>query len=759
MRRLFYFFSLLVLPVIVNAQEKPTFKVNDKACLEYIKYQHVAADTVHFQTEHFAGPALLLNDKKLPLQHKSGLAYSGQYENLSYTLAYKTKGTDFIIEISCKNKGSRDLEDFQFSLDLGINTCMTSYPNWRSTYFPTLLKCDKTHFWGYMMTPNGSVLCMASPDPVASYRLRYNNAQENFASGHLIYTATLDLMNPLPLNEDMPTNLSVLKKGESKSWSIHLRAISDLEELAKNVTDMTKAAVVDAERYNIFDGESFDVDIVSSAKPQVRLLAPNGVEKIMKVVRQGSNQYKVVYCPKEGKGLYKMTVEKSGKISTAYFSVLYNWSDYVDAARKAALKYRQKASSHTESWYGFFSAYDARLLMPDPETDQKVDELFNEVYPLMYDKETFLPTSWHNRIQNHAMMAALLAHKYHACGRIEDLVAASTLVDFLMNKQSADGAYRNGKTHYTSVIYIAKAIMEVMECEQQLAKSSKTWELVYNRHFVSVKRAMDELAKNLDNIETEGEMTYEDGMISCSYSQLAMFARFFPEGSAEREKYIKAAEFLLNGHRCLSQLKVPDSRVNGGSSRYWESQYDILTYPNFINSPHGWSAWRIYGLKYLYELTYHEKYLKDMINALGSCVQLLNPKTGVLNWAYVSDPYVKVKYFVEDPNHPGKGIHRDSIVGRQYLSMISDWYKAPAHTWVSGYWGYDGGCCDNDVHEIFKCLNEIAVTSAYFHLREDGSYIAWNCSAIKKGDKWIIKPRESYVKTLYTNRPELAVME
>ena len=151
----------------------------------------------------------------------------------------------------------------------------------------------------------------------------------------MIYTATLDLMNPLPLNEDMPTNLSVLKKGESKSWSIHLRAISDLDELAKNVTDMTKAAVVDAERYNIFDGESFDVDIVSSAKPQVRLLAPNGVEKIMKVVRQGSNQYKVVYCSKEGKGLYRMTVEKSGKISTAYFSVLYNWSDYVDAARKA----------------------------------------------------------------------------------------------------------------------------------------------------------------------------------------------------------------------------------------------------------------------------------------------------------------------------------------------------------------------------------------------------------------------------------------
>lgn len=759
MKRLFYFFCLLIFPFSLCAQENPVFKVNKNACLEYITYRHVHADTVYFRTESFVGPTLLFNDNKLPLQQKNKFSYCGQYENLVYSLSYKTKGLDFIMQISCENIGKNDLKNFQFSLDLGINTCMTSYPNWRSTYFPTLLKCDKTHFWGYMMSPNGSVLCMASSDPVASYRLRYNNAQKNFNSGHLIYTATLDLMNPLPLNDDMPTNMSVLKGGESKSWKIHLRAIPNLDELAKNVTDITKAAVVDADRYNIFDNETFDIKIISSSKPSVKLIAPNGIEKTMKVINQGSNKYKVIYSPKEGKGVYKLIVEKNGMISTAYFSVLYNWSDYVAAARVASLKYRQKASSHTESWYGFFSAYDARMLMPDSEIDKKVDDLFNEVYPLMYDKETYLPTSWRNRIQNHAMMAALLAHKYRACGNLEDLVAASTLVDFLINKQSTDGAYRNGKTHYTSVIYIAKAIMEVMECEQQLAKNSKTWELVYNRHFASVKRAIDELAKNLDNIETEGEMTYEDGMISCSYSQIAMFARFFPKGSAEREKYIKAAEFLLNGHRCLSQLKIPDSRVNGGSSRYWESQYDILTFPNFINSPHGWSAWRIYGLKYLYELTFNENYLKDMINALGSCVQLLNPRTGILNWAYVSDPYVKVKYFVKESDYSASGIHRDSIVGRQYLSMISDWYKAPAHTWVSGYWGYDGGCCDNDVHEIFKCVNEIAVTSAYFHLRDDGSYIAWNCNAVKKGNKWMIKPRESYVKTLYTNVPELATME
>ena len=139
------------------------------------------------------------------------------------------------------------------------------------------------------------------------------------------------------------------------------------------------------------------------------------------------------------------------------------------------------------------------------------------------------------------------------------------------------------------------------------------------------------------------------------------------------------------------------------------------------------------------------------MSALGACVQLLDPSTDCLNWAFVGDPYVKVKYFVEDENNPGKGIRRDSIIGRQYLPMISDWYRAPANKWVTGFWGYDGGCCDNDVHEIFKCMGEIALTSACFHLRPDGTYIAWNCSARLSEEKWYVSPSELCVTTIYSN--------
>jgi exopolysaccharide biosynthesis protein len=107
--------------------------------------------------------------------------------------------------------------------------------------------------------------------------------------------------------------------------------------------------------------------------------------------------------------------------------------------------------------------------------------------------------------------------------------------------------------------------------------------------------------------------------------------------------------------------------------------------------------------------------------------------------------------YVEDELHKGKGIHKDTIVGKQYLPMISDWYRAPKNTWVSGYWGYDGGNCDNDVHEIFKCMGEVALTSAYFHLRPDNTYIHWNCSVEKQGDKWKVTPSEQCVNKIYTN--------
>ena len=45
--------------------------------------------------------------------------------------------------------------------------------------------------------------------------------------------------------------------------------------------------------------------------------------------------------------------------------------------------------------------------------------------------------------------------------------------------------------------------------------------------------------------------------------------------------------------------------------------------------------------------------------------------------------------------------------------------------------GGEAGNCDNDVHEIFKALEEAALTSAYLIEREDGSLSTYNCTAKK----------------------------
>ncbi|GHT23531.1 hypothetical protein FACS189430_06950 [Bacteroidia bacterium] len=749
---------ILCFSAIVRADVVPAYQLTEQGGLKHLYFLNGGCDTLQFRTDSYSGPSLFLNEQPLGLTAQKEGKYSGTTDELDYGLEYTTEGGQFIIKASCHNRSSKDLKNLQFSLQLGINTVMKSYPEWRSIYFPTLLRCERTHFWGYLMNPNGGIITIASPDPVASYRLQYNNSTENFASGHLIQTVVLDLLNPAPLPAEHPLHADRLKKGETKTWAIYLGCVKELSDVIPAVSLLTKASLITAETYTVAEGEKVNLKVHGSDKPNITIETPDGKKHSLNLSNLKSGEYQTSFQPISGKGVYTVYAKnKKGKISEARISVRYAWSEYIKGARRASLKYPQKASSNAESWLGFFSAYIAREYFPEKETDTKADELFREVFPLMYDSVTFLPTLWQKRIQNHALAASLFVQRYKAKGYIADLRSAAILLDNLIAVQTSDGAYRNGgKIHYTCVAYIAKSFMEVMAEEKKQAAQSDEWSANYKRHYYSVKKAIDELTANLDNIQTEGEMTFEDGMIACSYSQIAMFALLQPEGSAERQKYIKAAEFMYSGHRCLSQHLIPDSRVHGASIRFWESQYDILTYPNFVNSPHGWSAWRIYGLKYLYEATGKEKYLTDMMNALGSCAQLLNPATDKLNWAFVCDPYVKVKMYVEDNLHKGKGIFKDSIVGKQYLPMISDWYRAPENTWVTGYWGYDGGNCDNDVHEIFKCMGEVALTSAYFHLRPDNTCLNWNCSVEKQGDKWKVIPSEQCVTKLYTNTDVIA---
>lgn len=735
--------------------QAPKIELNDNGTIRHVVFADKGCDTLKFHAEKFDGPTLFLDGQRLPLSQIARMSYQGRSGELLYSITYSTLSDKLALNISCKNVGTVDIKDKRLTLNIGVNTTMSRYPDWRSTYFPTLFRLEESHMWGYLMSPNGGIITVTSPDPIASYELYYNNSakKQSFSHGHRIPSFGLDLLHPGPLPERYAKgNGYALKAGESRVWTIILGATTELDGVIPQASKDAASPIVTASQYTIEPKETFSITIFSPQKPQLEITSPTNNTESVATRQVSKNIFTATYNSASEYGLYTIVARVAGKTATASINVRHSWSDYAKSARRAAIKYAQKGGSHTESWYGLFSGYRAAEIFPNKSIDSQIDEKFDELYPLMHDTLTNLPLTYKNRIQNSALMAALLAHKYRAHKDEEDLKRAVDILDFLITKQGADGAYRNGKVHYTSVIYIAKAFMEVMEEEKILAESgSASWKAAYDRHFASVKRAIDDLTLNLDNIDTEGELTYEDGMISCSYSQIAMFALLYPAGSTEREHYTKAAQTMARGHRTLSQLLVPDARMNGGSLRYWEAQYDILTFPNMMNSPHGWSAWRIYGLKYLYQLTGDEVYLTDMINALGSCTRLLDPTTDKLNWAFVADPYIEAEQFIPDTEKPGKGKYIQTVIGEQYMPMISDWYRAEKDKWVTGYWGYDGGCCDNDVHEIFKCMGEIALTSAYAHRRADGSLILWNCKATTKGDQLVIKANESCVKTLYTN--------
>lgn len=765
MRKLF-FLGMFFCSFFSFAKKDISYSVDSVGLISSLNFY--GRKEICFRKDEFSGPSLWLNGKRLSikeLEQSNGIY--GFNDSISYKIVYNIEDEKFKIDVTCKNLLQEELKNVQLSLRLGINTEMLSYPDWHDVFFPTLMRCEKTHFWGYMMTPLGRILTITSPDAIASYHLHYNNSKNkiSFANGHRIRTISLDLLNPGPLPDRHTQNLS-LKVGESRSWTIYLEEVEKLKDIPTAVSVNSRAPMFQADYYTLPVNRKSSVLIYSNTSPRLDITLPNGV-KIPKLVKKvGRDIYETeIYMDMEG--IYTLTsINKDGKQTEMKLSCISErYSDYIKAARVASLRYQQKTNTNAECWYGLFSAFIAREHFPDEDLDLKIEKVFNQINKITFNQETHLPLNNPMRIQDTALKAALWAQFYRATGNISYLRWASDLADFVMTTQlrwewdtvlrnlETDGAYRFGKTHYTSVIYIAKAIMEVMREEKILISSDITgeWEHRYNRHYASVKMAMDELARNLDNIQTEGEMTFEDGMISCSYTQLSEFALLHPEGSLERIYYTEAAEKMANMHRCLSQIIVPDSRMNGGSLRFWESQYDILTMPNMMTSPHGWSAWRIYGLRNLYLLTGKYEYLKQMINSIGTCIQLINPLTAELNWAFVQDPYLRVRRFVPDESRPGKGKHVEQIVGEQYMPMISDWYKADTTKMVSSFGKFDGGCCDNDVHEIFKCLGEVLLTSAYVYENDKGEIICHNCNLHKVNGEYIVMPNEDCINKIHFN--------
>lgn len=670
----------------------------------------------------------------------TGKRYKGSLQNVSFQMEYIESSEYVMFEIQMTNLGQKDFEPKDMGISLGIDTYMGEYPKRNQVFFPTMLRCEKTHFYGYLMNPEGKIYAIASPDPIASYTLHYCHIGEEERKteeyGHRIRTVSLSFLHCGPLPQRHPDKSTILKGGETKDYRIYFIPVESLWQCAEKISRICHIPVITAEQYTLSLGSRISFHVAANEKYEAECYAPGGRKLHTPIM--------------EEYGLYTVRIKtENKKIAEAKFYCRKPWSWYLEQARKEAIEKPQKASTHTESWYGFFSAFLAAKHAPDSELDEKVENHFHEIMPLMFDMKQVKPLVIPERIQNTAAFISLLVDKYEMNPEknFSDLKVAAAFADWLMSRQKKEGGYYNGEILYTCVIYIAKSVLELAAAEK-----SAGLEEAYQRHYASAAKAIDQLKEKLDNIQTEGEQTFEDGMIICSALQLAMYALTLPE--KEREAYVKAAVYMDKLHECLEQKLIPDCRMNGGSLRFWEGQYDIMCMKNFIQSPHGWSAWSAYAKYYLYLLTGREQYLKELFNTLGSCVQLMS-LDGELRWAFAADPYVEAKRLLPDYDKPIKdgysaalpqtqayrGRFENVVFGEEYLDMISGWYRIGKEKITGGYlscplimpdeWksvDNQGGACDNDVHEIFKCMEECVLKKAFVVETEGGEIRGYNCT-------------------------------
>ena len=701
-----------------------------------------------FSAGQKAGPSFYMNDGQETLAATwtgaGELEYSASIDDVAARLKYHRNPSFLTFEISMKNNGAEVFAPVKAGIALGVDTYMDQYPHWLTKFFPTLLMNEKTHFYGYFQSPQGQVLGIASPDPIASwsvdYNLSYYDIPPHWFYGHRIESVNLDLINALPLPDHNPQDMWKLEPGEEKTWRVSLVPVTSLESFEQEMAEATGLPMISMDRTSYMPGETAAFTVFASGTPEIVMDASFEVAEIAK------GQW-LVEADMPNAGRYDVKVMAGGFQSSAVILVNDSWAEVLKDARKAALDNHQKPSSHVESWYGFHSAFLAARHFPDTEIDTQLDDRFDLIYNKVFDAENAVPRLYEDRIQNTSSTIGMLVDRYEAFGRIEDLEQAASLADWLIaNNQDKGGAYMNGNVKYTSVIYVAKSIMELYLAEKDLKE--EVWQERAARHYESVKRAIDELVASQGDFQTEGVMTFEDGMISCSALQVGMFA-LLQKDPVSRQHYAQAMMDILESHDCLAQLKANDGRRRGGTMRFWEAQYDVLMLPNMFNSPHGWSAWRAYASYYAYLLTLDERYLKETFNAAGAFAGLIEQETGKLRWAFVVDPYLHVRQIAAPVEgisfddvttgnpHPDFHGSREFVIGEQYVDMISSWQPVNSQ--------------DNDVHEVFKFIEEAVLTNAFIVEREDGTVVGYNCSVEKRGRRLLVVPSEKQIVNLHQN--------
>lgn len=599
-----------------------------------------------------------------------------------------------ILEVKLDFEILDNIDYDSFGYRLGIDCYMEKYPEWDYKYFPTAVRCEENGFWAVFESPLGKKIAVCSPDNIVSWKNEYMRLNDDV--GHRIYTTSIDFFNVNKQPERHIKGPTALLNGDKYSYRIYYKFTDNLEDCIK------------------FIGEYADIKIAYPTK----FLVEKGEE-----IYFNGKSFSFNDC-----GRYIISDKPFAETS---IFVRENWMYYLEKGFEKAMKCQQKAGTHAESWYGCFTKAFYAKVINDKQLTEYVTQEFDALFDLLAQgrrKKKMRRKTLPHRIQNISSLISLLVDFYELTHNIKYLDYANDLASLLIKSQAKDGSYRSNKVHYTCVIYPAKSMLELVLAEREAGLTDRAEE-----HFESASRAVKNLYELMDNIQTEGQMTFEDGMLSCECLQLAYYA-LLVNNEKERQAMTQAAVKIYNKHRCLQQHIVPDCRSFGATLRFWEARYDINFNSNMLNSPHGWTSWKNYASYYLYILTGDVNYLFDLMNTMGSCMQCVD-SNGDLNWAFIIDPCIIGNQMMPSDNKYGIR-YKEVVIGECYLPMVSDWYRQNQKylplQYARNFKGLDygkeyGGSCDNDVNEHFKCLEETVFGKIFIHECDDNEFIVYNC--------------------------------
>ena len=112
-------------------------KLNDNGFIENIKF----------------GDKLYLFDGKGPA------IYGAKEYGLQASINLTEAEDNLAVNITIENTGNTVITPKRLGIYLGADCCMESFPEWNDKLFPTMMRCEKTHFYGYFISPKPHISC------------------------------------------------------------------------------------------------------------------------------------------------------------------------------------------------------------------------------------------------------------------------------------------------------------------------------------------------------------------------------------------------------------------------------------------------------------------------------------------------------------------------------------------------------------------------------------------------------------------------